>query len=250
EDPTVAIFKHTVPCGIATKKSLNEAYQRAFATDRVSPFGGIVIANRPLDMETAASIDSIFTEIILAPDYEEGVTDFLKQKKNRRLVRILDYPEAADELNVRTIFGGALCQQGDYKQLSSDEIEIVTKRKPTQQELSDLLFGWKVVKHVKSNAIVYAKENATCGIGTGQTSRVDSSIIAVQKAKNENLSLKGSIIASDAFFPFADGVIAAAESGATAVIQPGGSIRDQEVVEAADKHDMAMVFTGIRHFRH
>jgi phosphoribosylaminoimidazolecarboxamide formyltransferase/IMP cyclohydrolase len=250
EDPTVAIFKHTVPCGIATKKSLNEAYKRAFATDRVSPFGGIVITNRPLDMETAESIDSIFTEIILAPDFEDGVTDFLKQKKNRRLVRILDYPETADELNIRTIFGGALCQQGDYKQIGRDEVEVVTKRKPTEQELSDLLFGWKVVKHVKSNAIVYAKENATCGIGTGQTSRVDSSIIAVQKAKNENLSLKGSIIASDAFFPFADGVIAAAESGATAVIQPGGSIRDQEVVEAANKHDMAMVFTGIRHFRH
>ena len=250
EDPTVAIFKHTVPCGIATKKSLNEAYKRAFATDRVSPFGGIVITNRPLDMETAESIDSIFTEIILAPDYEDGVTDFLKQKKNRRLIRILNYPKTADELNIRTIFGGALCQQVDYKLIGRDEVEVVTKRKPTEQELSDLLFGWKVVKHVKSNAIVYAKENATCGIGTGQTSRVDSSIIAVQKAKNENLSLKGSIIASDAFFPFADGVIAAAESGATAVIQPGGSIRDQEVVEAANKHDMAMVFTGIRHFHH
>jgi phosphoribosylaminoimidazolecarboxamide formyltransferase/IMP cyclohydrolase len=250
EDPTVAIFKHTVPCGISTKSNLNEAYKRAFATDTVSPFGGIVIVNRPLDLETATSIDSIFTEIILAPEYEDGVIEFLKQKKNRRLVKILNFPEGQNDYSVRSIIGGALYQQVDSKVITADDLKVVTERKPTDQELSDLLFGWKVVKHVKSNAIVYAKDQATCGIGTGQTSRVESSVIAVRKAMNEDLSLKKSVIASDAFFPFADGVIAAAQSGATAVIQPGGSVRDEEVIEAANKYRMTMVFTGIRHFKH
>ena len=250
ENPTVAIFKHTVPCGIATKGNLNDAYKRAFATDKVSPFGGIVIANRPLDMETAESIDSIFTEIILAPNYEDGVEDFLKEKKNRRLIKILKFPDSADEFSFRSIVGGALYQHVDDKIVTQDELKVVTDREPSEKELSDLLFGWKVVKHVKSNAIVYAKDQATCGIGTGQTSRVESSVIAVRKAMNEDLSLKGSVIASDAFFPFADGVIAAAQSGATAVIQPGGSVRDQEVIDAANKYKMTMVFTGIRHFKH
>lgn len=250
EDPTTAIFKHTVPCGISTKQSLNEAYKRAFATDKVSPFGGIVIVNRPLDMETAKSIDSIFTEIILAPDYEDGVADFLKEKKNRRLIKVLKFPGDTADYSVRSIIGGALYQQADNKVISADDLEVVTEREPSEKELSDLLFGWKVVKHVKSNAIVYAKDQATCGIGTGQTSRVESSVIAVRKAMNEDLSLKGSIIASDAFFPFADGIIAAAQSGATAIIQPGGSVRDPEVIKAANKYKMAMVFTGIRHFKH
>lgn len=250
EDPTVAIFKHTVPCGISTKSNLNEAYKRAFATDTVSPFGGIVIVNRPLDLETATSIDSIFTEIILAPEYEDGVIEFLKHKKNRRLVKILNFPEGQNDYSVRSIIGGALYQQVDSKVITADDLKVVTERKPTDQELSDLLFGWKVVKHVKSNAIVYAKDQATCGIGTGQTSRVESSVIAVRKAMNEDLSLKKSVIASDAFFPFADGVIAAAQSGATAVIQPGGSVRDEEVIEAANKYRMTMIFTGIRHFKH
>lgn len=250
EDPTVAIFKHTVPCGISTKSNLNDAYKRAFATDKVSPFGGIVIVNRPLDMETAKSIDSIFTEIILAPEYEDGVIDFLKQKKNRRLIKILNFPDGKKDYSVRSIIGGALYQQLDSKIVTADDLTVVTERKPSDKELSDLLFGWKVVKHVKSNAIVYAKDQSTCGIGTGQTSRVESSVIAVRKAMNEDLSLKGSAIASDAFFPFADGVIAAAQSGATAVIQPGGSVRDQEVIDAANKYKMTMVFTGIRHFKH
>lgn len=250
EDPTVAIFKHTVPCGISTKPNLNEAYKRAFTTDTVSPFGGIVIVNRPLDLETAKSIDSIFTEIILAPGYEDGVTEFLRQKKNRRLIEILNFPDGENDYSVRSIIGGALYQQVDNKVVTADDLEVVTERKPTEKELSDLLFGWKVVKHVKSNAIVYAKDQATCGIGTGQTSRVESSVIAVRKAMNGDLSLKGSAIASDAFFPFADGVIAAAQSGATAVIQPGGSVRDQEVIDAANKYKMTMVFTGIRHFKH
>jgi phosphoribosylaminoimidazolecarboxamide formyltransferase/IMP cyclohydrolase len=250
EDPTVAIFKHTVPCGISTKSNLNEAYKRAFATDTVSPFGGIVIVNRPLDMETAKSIDSIFTEIILAPEYEDGVIEFLKQKKNRRLIKILNFPNGENDYSVRSIIGGALYQQIDSKVVTADDLKVVTERKPTEKELSDLLFGWKVVKHVKSNAIVYAKDQSTCGIGTGQTSRVESSVIAVRKAMNGDLSLKGSAIASDAFFPFADGVIAAAQSGASAVIQPGGSVRDQEVIDAANKYKMTMVFTGIRHFKH
>lgn len=248
--PTAAIFKHTVSCGIATRDHLKEAYDRAFQTDKVSPFGGIVIVNKPLDLETAKSIDSIFTEIILAPEFEEGVKEFLAQKKNRRLVRILKYPGNEDKFRLKSLFGGVLYQQSDQKLLLPDEIKIVTERKPDEEEMADLLFAWSVVKHVKSNGIVYVKDLATCGIGTGQTSRVESSVIAVRKAMNENLTLNDSVVASDAFFPFADGVIAAAQSGARAVIQPGGSIRDEEVIAAANDHNMAMVFTGTRHFRH
>lgn len=248
--PAAAIFKHTVPCGVAIGTTLNEAYNRAFATDTVSPFGGIVIFNQPLDMETARSVDSIFTEIILAPDYQEGVAEFLKEKKNRRLIKILRYPQSESAVKVRTIFGGALYQQADSHILHTSDLKIVTERQPTQAELEDMLFAWRIVKHVKSNAIVYAKGRATCGIGTGQTSRVDSSVIAVRKAMKAELSLKGSVIASDAFFPFADGVIAAAQSGATAVIQPGGSVRDEEVIRAANKYGMTMAFTGVRHFKH
>ena len=248
--PTCAIFKHTVPCGAATGETLNAAYKRAFATDKVSPFGGIVIVNKPLDMETATSIDSIFTEIILAPAFEDGVADFLKQKKNRRLINVLNYPGVKESRKVKSVFGGLLAQEADRKIIGRDDIKVVTKREPTDKELEDLLFSWNIVKHVKSNGIVYGKDQATCGIGTGQTSRVESSVIAVRKAMNEDISIKGSVIASDAFFPFADGVIAAAQSGATAVIQPGGSIRDEEVIEAADQHNMAMVFTGVRHFKH
>jgi phosphoribosylaminoimidazolecarboxamide formyltransferase / IMP cyclohydrolase len=250
DDPTAAIFKHTVPCGVATAENLNEAYKRAFKTDTVSPFGGIVIVNKALDMETAKSIDSIFTEIILAPGFEEGVTDFLIQKKNRRLIRVLEYPAEKGTFKIRSIFGGALYQQPDHAHITADDLEVVTKRKPTEKEMADILFSWRVVKHVKSNAIVYGKNRATCGIGTGQTSRVESSVIAVRKAMNEDIPLDGSVIASDAFFPFADGVIAAAQSGATAVVQPGGSVRDEEVIEAANKYNMAMVFTKIRHFKH
>ena len=250
DDPTVAILKHTVSCGIATRTSLHEAYDRAFATDRTSPFGGIVITNKTLDLETAQSIDSIFTEIILAPDFEEGVIDFLSEKKNRRLIKILKYPDKEDPFQFRSIFGGVLYQQTDREKLLPANIQVVTDRKPDEDELQDLLFAWRVVKHIKSNGIVYAKELATSGIGTGQMSRVDSSVIAVRKAMNENLSLKDSVVASDAFFPFPDGVIAAAQSGARAVIQPGGSIRDDEVIKAANDHNMSMIFTGIRHFKH
>lgn len=249
--PTTAIFKHTVPCGVASADTLAESYHKAFSTDTVSPFGGIVIVNRPLDMETARAIDEIFTEIILAPGFEPEVADYLSEKKNRRLVNIKKLPSPADTIqNIKSIFGGALVQETDWGTVPVDDTETVTARKPDKRELHDLMFAWKIVKHVKSNAIVFAKNEQTLGIGTGQTSRVDSSEIAVNKARKEGLSLEGCVIASDAFFPFSDGVTAAAEAGATAVIQPGGSIRDEEVVNAADEHNMAMIFTGMRHFRH
>lgn len=249
-DPTISIFKHTVPCGVASDKNLKKAYEKAFSTDKVSPFGGIVCSNKELDLETAKAIDAIFTEIILAPSFSKDALELLEQKKNRRLVQIKQFPDKSDSLTFRSIFGGAVSQEQNRMTIVEDELKVVTKRQPTDAEVRDLRFAWKVVKHVKSNAIVYAKDEQTLGVGTGQTSRIDSSEIAFQKSKKETLSLKGSVIASDAFFPFADGVEAAAEAGATAVIQPGGSIRDEEVVEAANKHGMTMIFTGLRHFRH
>lgn len=250
EPPTVAIFKHTVPCGVAISDNVKNAYQKAFSTDTVSPFGGIIASNHSIDLEAATEIDSIFSEIIIAPGFDKDAEKLLTQKKNRRLVKLLKYPEDSNALNWRSIFGGALAQQQNNGAITTDDLEIVTKRKPDERELKDLLFAWTVVKHVKSNAIVYVKNGQTCGIGTGQTSRVDSSEIAVHKANKEGLSLKESVVASDAFFPFADGVEAAAKAGATSVIQPGGSVRDEEVIAAADKFGMAMVFTGMRHFRH
>ncbi len=249
DDPTIAIFKHTVPCGVATDENLTTAYRKAFETDKMSPFGGIVITNKTLDLETAKAIDEIFTEIILAPSFSVEALELLTQKKNRRLVNILQFPEA-DRLTIKSVFGGALVQQPDSESVQSGDLKTVTERTPTHKEMADMLFAWKVVKHVKSNAIVYAKNRQTLGIGTGQTSRVDSSEIAVNKARQEKLDLKGSAIASDAFFPFADGVEAAAKAGATAVIQPGGSIRDEEVIKAADESKMTMIFTGKRHFKH
>ena len=249
DDPTIAIFKHTVPCGVATDENLTKAYRKAFETDKMSPFGGIVITNKKLDLETAKAIDEIFTEIILAPSFSDEALDLLTQKKNRRLVTVLQFPEA-DTLTVKSVFGGALVQQPDFETVQTGDLKTVTERTPTDKEMADMLFAWKVVKHVKSNAIVYAKNRQTLGIGTGQTSRVDSSEIAVDKAQKEELDLKGSAIASDAFFPFADGVEAAAKAGATAVIQPGGSIRDEEVIEEANKNKMTMIFTGKRHFKH
>lgn len=249
-EPACAIFKHTVPCGVATDKSLVNAWAKAFATDTMSPFGGIVIVNKPLDYETAEAIDEIFTEIIIAPSFTEEAEQLLTQKKNRRLIKIKKPVNIQGAIHYRSIFGGALSQEADITAFTFDDFKTVTNRKPSEQEKKDLLFAWKVVKHVKSNAIVYARDGQTIGIGTGQTSRVESSQIAIAKAKQEGLNLDGTAIASDAFFPFADGVEAAAKAGATSVIQPGGSIRDEEVIEAADKHDMTMVFTGKRHFRH
>ena len=253
-DPTCAILKHTNPCGIAQGETLETAYHKAFATDRQSPFGGIVVVNRPLDRATAEAINAIFTEIIIAPDFEDGVLAFLMQKKNRRLIKQLAPARTGAPLDMRTAIGGILVQERDPAlpswEVQRDRYEIVTERHPTNAEWRDLDFAWRVAKHVKSNAIVYAKDGATLGIGAGQMSRIDASEIAVLKGQKSELNFEGSVVASDAFFPFADGLVAAAQSGARAAIQPGGSIRDDEVIEAANEHGMTMVFTGKRHFRH
>ncbi len=253
-EPTCAILKHTNPCGVASAATLPEAYRKAFATDRQSPFGGIVVVNRPLDRDTAEAIDQIFTELIIAPDYDEGVLDVLMQKKNRRLIRSLAPAREDEAPDVRSVLGGVLVQDRDPVLAPGPELRstyrVVTKRAPTEAEWRDLDFAWRVVKHVKSNAIIYARDAATLGIGAGQMSRVDASELAVMKGQKSGLDFAGCVIASDAFFPFADGLVAAARTGARAAIQPGGSIRDDEVIAAADEHGMAMIFTGKRHFRH
>lgn len=249
-DPTCAIFKHTIPCGVASGPTLKEAYLKAFSTDKVSPFGGIVLCNTLLDLDTATAIDSIFTEIIIAPEFSDEALSLLTQKKNRRLIRLITKQGISSQKQFRSIFGGTLAQDQDNKAIDEASFKVVTKRKPSQKEMQDMLFAWKIVRHVKSNAIVFAKDEQTLGIGSGQTSRVDSSEIAVSKAAKEQLSLVGSAIASDAFFPFSDGVEAAAHAGATSVIQPGGSVRDQEVIDKANELGLAMVFTFTRHFRH
>jgi phosphoribosylaminoimidazolecarboxamide formyltransferase/IMP cyclohydrolase len=249
DPPTVAIIKHTNPCGVAQALSLEEAYRKAFATDTQAPFGGIIAVNRPLDMKAAEVMNEIFTEIIIAPDFDEGVLDFLMKKKDRRIIR-QKKSVRRQGWEMRGTAMGVLLQERDIKTVLKDELRVVTKRQPTLQELNDMLFAWIVCKHVKSNAIVYAKNLQTLGIGAGQMSRVDASRIARWKAEEAGFDLKGAAVASDAFFPFADGLIAAAEAGASAVIQPGGSVRDEEVIKAADEHNLAMVFTGTRHFRH
>lgn len=252
DPPTVAILKHTNPCGLGSGDSLAEAWTRAFETDKQAPFGGIIVVNRPLDPPIAKAIAEIFSEVIIAPDYTAEAKELLQKKKNLRLIQqrsAFSVQRAA--LDVRSVTGGSLLvQDRDTKQLTGADLKIVTKRQPTKDELRAMIFGWRVVKHVKSNAIVYAAPDRTLGIGAGQMSRVDSSRIAVWKAKEAGLSLQGSIIASDAFFPFPDGLIAAAEAGATAAIQPGGSVKDVEVIAAANERNVAMVFTGVRHFRH
>ncbi|HET6566502.1 MAG TPA: bifunctional phosphoribosylaminoimidazolecarboxamide formyltransferase/IMP cyclohydrolase [Rhodothermales bacterium] len=253
-DPTVAILKHTNPCGVATADTLEQAYGSAFATDRQSPFGGIVVVNRALDLPTAEAIDAIFTEIIIAPAFEEGVLDLLQRKKNRRLIRQLQPARKDHGRDVRYVVGGLLVQDRDpvippFDQ-KKDDWSVATERTPTPEEWKDLDFAWRVAKHVKSNAIVYARGRATLGIGAGQMSRVDSSEVALMKGSKSGLDFENSVLASDAYFPFADGLVAAAKSGARAVIQPGGSIRDQEVIDAANEYGVAMVFTGARHFRH
>jgi len=247
--PTVAILKHTNPCGVATDPDLHEAWDKAFATDKQAPFGGIIITNRPVTAELARAISEIFSEVIIAPEFEAGARSLLQKKKNLRLMRLLrSLPTGGRES--RSVIGGLLVQDTDTGTVEGLEHKVVTKRPPTRDELEAMEFGWKVAKHVKSNAIVYAAKDRTLGIGAGQMSRVDSSRIAVWKAREAGLSLKGSAVCSDAFFPFPDGLIAAAEAGATAAIQPGGSVRDAEVIGAADGRNVAMVFTGIRHFRH
>jgi phosphoribosylaminoimidazolecarboxamide formyltransferase/IMP cyclohydrolase len=256
--PAVAIVKHANPCGVALGKTLAEAYAKAFRCDPVSPFGGIVALNRPIDEETARAITAILTEVVVAPDASPEAKAIFAKKKNLRLLTTGGLPDPRSPgLTFRSLAGGFLVQSRDNAVVGDLQLKVVTKRQPTPQELSDLRFAFKVAKHVKSNAIVYAKDGATVGIGAGQMSRVDSARIAALKSQDaakaagatEPLT-KGSVVASDAFFPFADGLLAAAEAGATAVIQPGGSLRDAEVIAAADAAGLAMVFTGLRHFRH
>jgi phosphoribosylaminoimidazolecarboxamide formyltransferase/IMP cyclohydrolase len=249
DEPTVAILKHSNPCGVGSDADLAKAWEKAFATDKQAPFGGVIVCNRPINEGLARPISEIFSEVIIAPDFEPAARAILQKKKNLRLIRALTNPaEARPVTDIRSVAGGLLVQDADRGcQIPQN---IVTKREPTDDELNAMLFGWRVVKHVKSNAIVYAGPDRTLGIGAGQMSRVDASRIAIWKAEEAGLSLKGSAVASDAFFPFPDGLVAAADAGASCAIQPGGSVRDPEVISAANERDMAMIFTGIRHFRH
>lgn len=250
DKPTVAIIKHTNPCGVASGETLAEAYQNALATDPISAFGGIVCTNQQLDFTTASLIDKIFTEVIIAPDFSDDALGLLKKKKDRRLVKQTKFIRTEKQFQLRSIPGGLLVQTEDDTILLNNSYRVVTKRQPTEEELIAMEFAWKVVKHVKSNAIVYSIQNRTLGIGAGQMSRIDSARFAALKAKESGNDLRGSVVASDAFFPFADGLLEAVKAGASAVIQPGGSVRDKEVIDAADEHNIAMVFTGIRHFKH
>jgi phosphoribosylaminoimidazolecarboxamide formyltransferase/IMP cyclohydrolase len=246
------IVKHANPCGVATGDNILAAYDRAFKTDPTSAFGGIIAFNRPLDAETAkAIVDRQFVEVIIAPEVAEDAKPILASKKNVRVLATgMWQAQRPTGLDFKRVNGGLLVQDRDLGIITADDLKIVTKRQPTDKELQDLLFAWKVVKFVKSNAIVYCKDNMTIGIGAGQMSRVYSAKIAAIKAADEKLEVQGSVMASDAFFPFRDGIDSAKEVGITAVIQPGGSIRDNEVIAAANEYDMAMVFTGMRHFRH
>ena len=254
----VAIIKHANPCGVATGTTLAEAYRKALRTDPVSAFGGIVALNRPLDAEAAAEIVKVFAEVIIAPGISDEAAAIVATKKNLRLLVAEGLPDPrARTLTVRSVAGGLLVQDRDWGMVAEDALEVVSKRAPTAAEITDMLFAWRVAKYVKSNAIVYARDGATAGVGAGQMSRVDSAMIAARKAEEagkaaglDNSLAKGAVCASDAFFPFADGLIAAADAGCTAVIQPGGSMRDADVIAAADERGLAMVVTGMRHFRH
>ena len=257
-DPAIVIVKHANPCGVAMRATLLDAWEQALACDSVSAFGGIVAANRPLDAATAEAISAIFTEVVVAPDADEEAKTIFARKKNLRLLLTGELPDPARAgQTMAVIAGGLLVQDRDNGFVTPEQLKVVTKREPTDAELADCMFAWTVAKHVKSNAIVYAKDGVTAGIGAGQMNRRDSSRIAAIRAREAAEAngwpeprTVGSAVASDAFFPFADGLLAAAEAGATAVIQPGGSIRDDEVVAAADEAGLAMVFTGMRHFRH
>jgi phosphoribosylaminoimidazolecarboxamide formyltransferase/IMP cyclohydrolase len=258
EAAAVAIIKHANPCGVATGPSLLEAYEKALSSDPVSAFGGVVALNRKLDATSARKIVEIFTEVIIAPEADDEALAVLAAKKNLRLLLAGSLPDPrAPTLAVRSVAGGFLVQDRDNGVLEEGALQVVTKRAPTGREMADLRFAWRVAKHVKSNAIVYVKDGVTVGVGAGQMSRVDSARLAARKAEeaaemaglSEPLT-RGSVVASDAFFPFADGLVATIEAGATAVIQPGGSVRDAEVIAVADEADVAMVFTGMRHFRH
>ncbi len=250
ERPTVAILKHTNPCGVASADTLLAAWEQALATDRQSPYGGIIVVNQTLEADLARAIAEIFTEVIIAPRFSDEARSLLGRKKNLRLMTAKGGLGADSLREVRSVIGGVLVQDRDTSLGNQNDFKVVTRRQPGPDEWAGMLFGWKVCKHVKSNAIVYVRGERTLGIGAGQMARVDSSRIAVWKAGEAGLDLHGSIVVSEALFPFADGLIAAADAGATAAIQPGGSVRDAEVIAAADERGMAMVFTGLRHFRH
>ncbi len=245
------IIKHTNPCGAATAENLVDAFDKAFATDNVSPFGGIIVVNCTVKKEFAERVHDIFTEVIIAPEFTDEALEILMKKKARRLI-VMDFDKfnKAAKQTIKSVAGGYLMQMADTKLYEKENLKIVSKRTPTDEEMEAMLFGWRIVKHVKSNAVIYTASDRTLAIGAGQMSRVDSSRIAVDKAKQMNIDLQGSAVSSDAFFPFADGVEAAVEAGATCVIQPGGSVRDDEVIKAADDNNIAMIMTGMRHFRH
>jgi len=251
-EPACVIVKHANPCGVALGENILEAYDRAFKTDPTSAFGGIIAFNRELDATTAqAIVDRQFVEVIIAPSVSQAAAEVVATKKNVRLLACGDWQgQLTEGYDFKRVNGGLLVQERDFGMVEMDDLEVVTKRQPTEAELRDLMFCWKVAKYVKSNAIVYCKDSMTIGVGAGQMSRVYSAKIAGIKAADENLEVAGSVMASDAFFPFRDGIDAAAAAGIKAVIQPGGSMRDNEVIAAADEHDIAMVFTGMRHFRH
>jgi phosphoribosylaminoimidazolecarboxamide formyltransferase / IMP cyclohydrolase len=244
DEPVVAIIKHTNPCGTATGKTLLEAYKKALECDPVSAFGGVIGVNRMIDGAAAEEMAKLFLEVIAAPGFDDDARAKFASKKNLRLVQVVPSDQ---RWVLKNVSGGMLVQDADVRPLTAADLKVVTKRPPTPEEKRALLFGWKVCKHVKSNAILYARDGQTVGVGAGQMSRVDSCKLGAMKAQ---LPLKGTVAASDAFFPFPDGVEEIAKAGSTAIIQPGGSVRDQEVIEAADRHGMAMIFTGVRHFRH
>lgn len=249
-EPAVVAIKHSNPCGVGIGKSIKEAYEKAYAADPVSIFGGIVAANRPIDEETALLLKEVFLEIVLAPDFTPEALRVLQEKKNLRLLRVPNDSTSsalAPSFRVAPVVGGVLVQDYDTKQINTEELTVVTERKPSAEEMIQLEFAWKVVKHVKSNAIVLAKDNMTIGVGAGQMNRVGSAKIAIEQA-GENV--QGSVLSSDAFFPMPDTVEAAAAAGVTAIIQPGGSVRDQESIDACNRFGIAMVFTGVRHFKH
>jgi phosphoribosylaminoimidazolecarboxamide formyltransferase/IMP cyclohydrolase len=256
--PICAIIKHGNPCGVASGSSLKQAYKRAFDCDRTSAFGGIIALNTPLDADTTREITKIFTEVVIAPGANQAALDIFAEKKNLRLLITsgLADPQVA-ALTIRQVSGGYLLQDKDIGKICLDDLRVVTKKQPSAAQMADMLFAWTVAKHVKSNAIIYVKDGTTVGIGAGQMSRVDSTHIAARKAEEAASTLglaapltQGSVVASDAFFPFADGLLSAAKAGATAVIQPGGSMRDADVIAAANAAGLAMVFTSMRHFRH
>ena len=248
DENSCVIVKHTNPCGAATASNIYDAYINALSCDPVSAFGGIVSFNKSVDEKVAEKLNEIFTEVICAPSFTEEALTILKKKKNRRLVKMLG--NDSNNLSIKSVSGGIIAQEKDNSIFPKNEYKTVTKKEPTEEEIKNLIFAWKVCKHTKSNAIVFVKDMKAIGVGGGQMSRVDSSRIAVQKAKQHNHNLHGAVAASDAFFPFADGVEEIAENGITAIVQPGGSIRDQEVIDAADKRDISMIFTGIRNFKH